>query len=770
MPLRAPQPTERASRAHFGYAFAVYAALAIAHTFPLIANLAISLPGDLGDPLLAASILWWNATVTPLTAQWWDGFGFFPAPGMMAFSEHFLGASIIASPLQWLGASPITAYNATLLLSYPLCATAAYALAWRLTGRRDAAALCGLAYAFNPYRVAHLEHLELLMAFGMPAALLALHGYAERRQRRWLLAFAAAVALQLLSASYYGLFFTVFLGLWLIWFMRLRDWRAVGAIAGSAGVAALAVAPVIAGYFRVHRSYDVTRDFDEILKYSADLTSLVTASPLSAAWGWTSGLNGGERQLFPGLAVVLLVAAAVVWHVRRTADTAPRRQRMVVVCWSISAAFAAAAVWAGVSGGTEWNLGLLRISIHQWHKPLSVAVLLAGIGIVLTETFRSGWRRRSPFAFYVVAALVLFTLSLGPRPTLLGSQFLYEAPYAWLMRLPLFGDTVRVPARFGMLAVLSLAVAASLAFNRLAAHRWRTVAFLAAGAAILGDGWMNHVPLPVVSRQVFQIPGTDRSEPVMEVPLGDLWGDSAAMYRATLHQARTVNGYNGLEPSFYQVLRRALDDRDPTILAAVASAAPLLIAADKQADPDQSWRRFLAGQAGVKRIADSARWTLFRLTPQPPLLPKPSCGGRRASIVAAEDGLGPIDAGVLTDGNPHTRWITPAPQRASDEMTLDLGHIDSICMLELSLGREAVLYPGALFVSGSEDGATWTAAYRGHQGGAAFRAALDNPSDVRLMVPIAPMQLRYLRLQIEQSQREYPWAVADVAVIDTAGN
>lgn len=766
-----PQLDERLSspRHHFAVAFAAYGALAIAYTWPLIFHLSSHLPGDLGDPLVVTSILWWNAHTTPLTPQWWDGFGFFPASGMMAFSEHFLGASLVASPLQWLGVPAIGAYNITLLLSYPLCGLAAYALVWRLTRRHDAAALGGLAYAFNPYRVAHLEHLELLMAFGMPAALLSLHAYAERRRPVWLIAFAAALVMQALSASYYAVFFTVFLGMWLVWFLRLRDWRATAAIVVAAAAAALVLSPVIAGYLRIHRSYDAARQFVEVLTYSADLTSLLTASPLSAAWGWTSDLNGGERRLFPGLCVVLVIAAGFVWHVRRTGAPPRRVARMAIVCWLLAAGFAGAALWAQWVGPWQWQVGWIRISMHQFYKPLSAAVLFAGAGMVLTETFQRGWRQRSPFAFYVVAAVVLFVCSLGPRPTFLGEQVLYEPPYAWLMRLPLFGDTIRVPARFGMLAMLALSVAAALAFNRLAIPRWRMAAFLAVAAGILGDSAIQALPLRPVPQQVFQIPHSDRLAPVLEVPLGDVWDDSAALYRATLHRARTVNGYNGFEPSYYQVLRRALDDRDPTILAALSSRGPLVIAADKWEDPTHSWPRFLERQTGIRRIADGDRWTLFRLPPQRQTPSRPRCDGEPVRIAAAADRFGPIDPGWLTDGDPRTRWITPAPQRAGDAVMLDLGRVESICGIELSMGREAVLYPGALLVTASRDGTEWTAALRRRLGGPAFQAALDNPSNVRLTLPMPATPLRYLRLEIEQSQREYPWAIADAAVIEAGG-
>src|ERR1051325_8146529 len=150
-----------------------YTALSLIATFPLVLHMRSALPHDLGDPSLSASLLWWNAHVLPLTERWWNGFAFVPAEGMLAFSDHRLGLGIIATPLQWLGAGPITAYNVVFLLTYPLCALGGYALGFVLTRRHDAAFLCGLTYGFNPFRVAHVGHIEMLAAFAMPAALAA---------------------------------------------------------------------------------------------------------------------------------------------------------------------------------------------------------------------------------------------------------------------------------------------------------------------------------------------------------------------------------------------------------------------------------------------------------------------------------------------------------------------------------------------------------------------------------------------------------------------
>ena len=169
-----------------------YFALVLTFTWPLAASLSSAVPHDLGDPLENTWILWWNAHAVPLTARWWDAPIFWPAPGALALSEHLLGISVFATPLQWLGASPTAAYNVCFLFSFPLCSLAAHALVFTIARRHDAGVIAGLIFGFNPYRIAQAPHLQMLAAWWMPIALLALHQYIHRRQRRWLLLFAVA--------------------------------------------------------------------------------------------------------------------------------------------------------------------------------------------------------------------------------------------------------------------------------------------------------------------------------------------------------------------------------------------------------------------------------------------------------------------------------------------------------------------------------------------------------------------------------------------------
>lgn len=296
--------------------FTAFTALAIALTWPLFLDLGAVVPSDLGDPVLNTWILWWNAGHVPLTASWWNASFFFPAAGVLAFSEHLLGLSVIASPVIWLTGSPLLGYNVTFLLTFPLSATAACLLGLELTGRRDAAFLAGLIFGFSPFRMGQLSHLQVLASFWLPVALLALHRHARTREWKWLPLFGAALVMQALSNGYYLAFAAVLIAFWIVWFVRPAEWRlgARVAIASAAGVVVLL--PVLWHYRTVHNMYSLARSAAEVRGLTADIAAPLNASPLMAWWGNLHVYERNEGALFPGAMALLLVAAGVVAAIR----------------------------------------------------------------------------------------------------------------------------------------------------------------------------------------------------------------------------------------------------------------------------------------------------------------------------------------------------------------------------------------------------------------------------------------------------------------------
>jgi hypothetical protein len=757
----ATSPMSRSPGSTYVYAFVCYAAFACVITHPLIWHLTSTVPHDLGDPLLSTTILWWNAHTLPLTERWWNGFAFYPAPGMLAFSDHRLGESLLATPLQWLGASPITAYNLTLLATFPASALAAHWLGVVLTKRHDAAAIGGLAYGFCPYRIAHLPHLELLAAFGMPAALAALHRYTETRRQRWLWLFACALLLQGLCSSYYLVFFSVVLALWMLWFLRRQDSGVFAGVLLAATCASTALLPLARGFSRIHNHYGFARPFVEIVSLSADVTSYVTAHQMLRVWGWTARWAKPERELFPGATIVVLALAGAILAWRRRGGAADRLDRLSRWLLPIAAVCAAIAVCGWAYAPWRTDIAGIKLSSDAPFKPatLAVWVLIAWFGV--SSRLRGAYIRRSPLAFYLIATLLLAVCSLGPKPTFAGHQFLYEPPYLWLMQFPVF-DSIRVPARFGLLVVLTLATTAAIAFDRLPlesrARRRLAAALL---VAVVADGWIGSlaVPSPPAAWPAVRANGFAA---VLELPLGDLLGDMAAMFRAIDHRHPVVNGSSGFEPTHYFTLKTALEEHDPAVFDGFPTAGRILVAVANRDDRDRTWDQFLAAHPRVTRLEPERSWAFYAI--DPPSVVPPACSGDRARIVSVTASEGAADLSALTDGNPHTWWTMQHPQRAGDSLVLDLGHPMHPCAVVVALGEFRISYPRKLIVETSADGDAWTVVADQRMAGLVMRAALEDPKQVAVPIPLSSSTARFVRLRVDQAHPKIAWVLTDVVV------
>jgi hypothetical protein len=602
-----------APRTRWLLAFAAYLLLSIVLTWPLAIHLGTVVPNDTGDPLLNSWILWWNAHHVPLTRAWWNARIFWPTEGAIALSEHLLGLSLIASPLQWLGADPVTAYCVVFLLSFPLSALAAHALGYTLTGRHDASFVAGLVFGFNPYRIAQVPHIQVLASWWLPLALVGLHQYLTRRETRWLWLYGGSWLLAGLSNGYYMLFFPVLIALWMFWFVPLvRDRGPWGTLLGVSFVASLPLLFIAWKYRQVHVALDLKRAYSEILYYSPDVMGFFDASPLLKFWHLTK-YHKPEGELFPGLVAVLLIASLPVAGALQT--LAGRYSKTTAALMGLAVVCLGAALWAVVHG--PWSIaigGHTLVSVAVVKKPISLGLAFLLVALICHPRVREAWRRRSAILFYALATVALYLLVLGPEPQFLGRPILYRtAPYEWLMLIPGF-DTARAPSRFTMIALVALSAAASLAFARLTARRTRvarTAFAIIVCAGIAADGWIAQLPLPVRPPRIAALEALPAESLVLELPLGDTFHETAAMYRGMYHRHTLVNGFSGFEPPAYSFLRERLASGDAGRIDALASASPLIAVVDTKADESGRWSRILDGRDGVKPLAREGDFKIF---------------------------------------------------------------------------------------------------------------------------------------------------------------
>src|SRR4051812_9321799 len=303
-----------------------FAALTVIATYPLVLHLGRALPGDLGDPLFTSWALGWDADrLRHGLAGVWDAPIFFPDRDTLAFAEHLLGIGIFTAPIIWLSGNPILAYGIAFLLSYVLAGSGMYLLARELTGRRDAAFLAGVGFAFAPMRALHVSHLQVLAWGWMPIALWGLHRYFGGRSRAALAVFGVAFTAEALSNGYFLYFLALACAFVVVFELASRTLPPVVRRRMFAGVVLAGVAilvcliPVASAYVWVRQHYGLRRPYDDLTMFSADVRSYVSVVPSVKLWaGRLNGDVSPERQLFPGL-VIAVLAAAALWpgRVRR---------------------------------------------------------------------------------------------------------------------------------------------------------------------------------------------------------------------------------------------------------------------------------------------------------------------------------------------------------------------------------------------------------------------------------------------------------------------
>jgi F5/8 type C domain-containing protein len=683
------------------------AALTVAYTWPLAAHLGSAVAHDRGDPLLVTWILWWNTHAVPLTDAWWNAPAFYPSHGVLAFSENLLGLAPITAPIIALTQAPLLGYNAAFLLSYLFSGLGAYGLAFVLTRRHDASFVAALAFAFAPYRLSHTQHLQLLSSYWMPVTIAALHLFLASPKWRWAALFAISWLLQALACGYYLFFLTIFVLLWLAWFAPRRlTWRAATRLAVAWGAAGLAIAPVLLGYRAIHAAYGFKRSPVEVLNYSADVAGLWSASPDSLTWRWLHAGVGSESEQFPGLMVLLLLAAGVVIFFRHR-----RSFRMT-------------------------------------------AEATGGIAVAMGEA--SEMKFTSHFAFYALTAVLMWVLSLGPRPTLHARPLGIYGPYALLMNLPGFNG-MRVPARLWMVAVLCLGIVAALVISRIEARRMRRFAVVAAAIGLLVDGWPR--AFPVVAVPPMRITSIE-AHARLGLPVQQ--NETETMYGAIVQARPVFNGYSGYTAPQHAAMRDLLEHHDPRILARLAATDPIEIVIESANDIDGAWSAYVAGAPGARRVDMTADWTSYAVPRTGALAPGPETGKRLAVAAIATTANVP-DINAVLDGDLETRWHSPS-QRGGEIITIDLGRPQFVAAVELCLGAYPGQYPRALVVESSADGIGWSPVSDGGTALETYDAAVRSPREVPITLPVGRGGIRFLRLR-QTGTDTRGWTIVELHVI-----
>jgi hypothetical protein len=486
------------------------AALAILMTWPLatgLGHLGRTLGTDADGQYSIWNVSWVARTLVADPVALFDANIFYPHRRTLAYSEANLVAGALGVPVYRLTRNPFLTLNVVLLFAFASAYVAAYLFLRHLTGDRRAAAVAAILYAFCPYALSHLSHIQLLMTGGIPLSLLMLHRLADEAFRLkaeatgamlWRgVALGLALATQALSCAYYGVYAGLMVGYAALILAATRRlwkssqyWMAIGA---GVVTSVLIVLPFFLPYLRVQEETGFRRTLDDALKNSANLTFYMASAARSHAWLLEiARRHGSVREvLFPGVLAIVLGATGLVLAARfgRRDDVRSRERETALIYGSL----AAIACWA----------------------------------------------------------------SFGPAAGL----------YRLLFHLPTF-SFLRAPARFGLLVVFGLSVLAAIALRHLfdvMPQRRRTLVAGLACAAAIAD--VTVIPIRWHRAPVFPAPYAELARrpraPVAEFPF---YGERIAfplhaqyMLFSTSHWLPLVNGYSDVIPLDFRQAAAVLD-------------------------------------------------------------------------------------------------------------------------------------------------------------------------------------------------------------------
>jgi hypothetical protein len=194
----------------------LFLALTLIFTFPLILHISEATPfADGSGDQFQSMWLWWSFKTSLLelnTNFLHTDFAYYPQGTSLTYhTSVFLG--LLALPFQYLAETPkslIISHNLLMILTFVLSGFGMYLLVWRLVKHPVIAFICGLLFAFCPYRLWHMNHLNLLSTQWIPFYILYLVESVDRKSLKSSLWAAAFFILTFLSSLTYASFLALF--------------------------------------------------------------------------------------------------------------------------------------------------------------------------------------------------------------------------------------------------------------------------------------------------------------------------------------------------------------------------------------------------------------------------------------------------------------------------------------------------------------------------------------------------------------------------------
>ncbi|MGB8951301.1 MAG: hypothetical protein WCC06_01355 [Candidatus Aminicenantales bacterium] len=756
------------------------------------------------DSLLNTWILSWvshQLFVDPL--GFFNGNIFFPHAQTLSFSEHMLPLALISLPVHFLSQNPLLAYNFVLFLCFILNGFAMYLLVRYLTRNELSGVLAGIVFAFSTYQIQHITHLQLLSSWAIPLALLYLHKFFDEKRFKYSVLFAVFVLIQALACVYYGLFFISILlvALPLFCLLNLKKinfsflLRLILPLLG----AGIVLFPFALPYLSLFKNYNFQRE----LTPGADFANYLAVVPHNIFLGKRlSPLGGNEFFLFPGI-IALFLTGLFLSSKRTLFKNLPKIFR-----WIFGTIILIGTISTGtilVTKGFELNLKIFYLSGHNASKPaffilfgLFLFVLTSFILFVLKNSNTDA--EASPLFIYLILLFWALFLSFGGHFTFFGhssgSLFL---PFKWFFNLVPGFKGIRVPSRYALFALLSIAILAGfglrLLLNEIRNRPIRT--YLLAGLFLFINLEYLAVPqqriaLPIrkdIPPTYFWLKDQPGDFAVMELPFHSFIGDDALyMYFSLFHKKPIVNGYSGYIPPSISYIRQVFMGFPSAASLDVLNALKVKYVVLHL----RMWKEEKAMRI-LQRIEEMFSRNLqikksFRYTFNKPNTFSSELGHDMVFEVISEEKpkievsplreLPPSAWEVkalqqeellpyLRDGKLDTCWTTGQPKNTGDFLLIEFPQPKRVKRVSLHSGKFLNDFAIDLEVETSRDGMEWDGIELAYSPGAFAKKLIEPPDNLIQDIHLDGEDIRFLRITQVGKDPQWYWSVAELKIYES---
>ncbi|MCD6419520.1 MAG: hypothetical protein J7L41_02230 [Synergistetes bacterium] len=241
--------------------------------------------------------------------QLFDANVFYSYKLTLAFSEHQIFTALMGLPLYLITRSAIVMYGILTILPFALSGITMFVLVKHLTKSYLAGIVGGIIFSFIPYKMWCIHQIQNMMTMWMPLTLLCLHKFYERYKYRYMIYASIFFVFTALSSGYYMMYFSVFIGLFIVfygfYYRILVAGKHILSVILFIGISMSFIFPFYYPYIILRGLYGMTRSIWEVEWYSATVKSYYST------FSWYKVIKGlhflGDRPAFIGFLPIGLI-------------------------------------------------------------------------------------------------------------------------------------------------------------------------------------------------------------------------------------------------------------------------------------------------------------------------------------------------------------------------------------------------------------------------------------------------------------------------------